>query len=262
MKTYTSPTQLGLNWTNDTTIAQVCTALPAYSLISYELIQSGIWSTELQNITGYKNGALTIIKTNGTNRCTVIFSIYNGGSNVPVFLGHYSSDYGLNLHKILNGSSSRVTDGVSTATFTALENKLFYKSGDTYTESFSITASGLLTSSRQFIRFTIILPKLLTNITSVTINALSGQIRTPQGGYLVLSNNSSREVDFVNDSYVTSCIVSQIISNSIIIDVNLKTKIRYFRHDDKSTNTQLTYSDVSNNVPISVSLTNINLKFT
>ena len=75
---------------------------------------------------------------------------------------------------------------------------LDYHNGDTYVNSGYFTSSGYITNSQKEITFSIILPKLLTNITSVTVNKLQGLLRGV-GGYV----NGSSDIDYARASGYT-----------------------------------------------------------
>lgn len=74
-----------------------------------------------------------------------------------------------------------------TQAITDLQNHLFYKAGDTLTETFTVT--GYITSAASEFYTQIELPKALDNITNVTCSGGSFVIRTTSGGYL--DNNST-----------------------------------------------------------------------
>ena len=73
-----------------------------------------------------------------------------------------------------------------------------YHNGDTYVNSGYFTSTGYITNGQREITFTITLPKLLTNITSVTVNKLQGLLRGV-GGYI----NGSSDIDYVRASGYT-----------------------------------------------------------
>lgn len=64
---------------------------------------------------------------------------------------------------------------------------MYYKSGDTYTitDRAYITVGGSLTASKGQVRFGVFVPKLLTNINSVTVNLAKITVRNTAGAYIL-----------------------------------------------------------------------------
>ena len=73
-----------------------------------------------------------------------------------------------------------------------------YHSGNTYVNSNYISSTGYISSSQKELTFTIIVPKLLTNITSVTVNKCQCLLRGV-GGYV----NGTSNIDYANTSGYT-----------------------------------------------------------
>lgn len=67
------------------------------------------------------------------------------------------------------------------------DSSLYYKDGDKYIipENSYINVGGCLTASRAQVRFGIFTPKLLKNITSITVNYAKLAIRSSAGGYIL-----------------------------------------------------------------------------
>lgn len=72
----------------------------------------------------------------------------------------------------------------------AIDGGLYYKSGDTYEIGSQLYAGGVLTGSAKTIQFSIFLPKLLDNISNITINSINITARGING-YLLNSQNLS-----------------------------------------------------------------------
>ena len=64
---------------------------------------------------------------------------------------------------------------------------MYYKPGDVYTitDRAYITVGGSLTASKGQVRFGVFLPKLLTNINSVTVSLAKLTIRNTSGSYII-----------------------------------------------------------------------------
>ena len=64
---------------------------------------------------------------------------------------------------------------------------MYYKPGDVYTitDRTYITVGGSLTASKSQVRFGVFLPKLLTNINSVTVSLAKLTIRNTSGSYII-----------------------------------------------------------------------------
>lgn len=80
-----------------------------------------------------------------------------------------------------------------------ISDELYYKAGDTYTISHQYYAGGCLTGSSKEVIFTIILPKRLTNITSISVSGVNVAVRLVSGGYGIngaVSNSNVSIVDF------------------------------------------------------------------
>ena len=65
-----------------------------------------------------------------------------------------------------------------------VEDALFYKDGDTFTNIGYLACIGHLTSSQKSIYFTLPFEKRLDNINSITVNSISANIRHANGGYV------------------------------------------------------------------------------
>ena len=73
-----------------------------------------------------------------------------------------------------------------------------YANGDTFVNSNYMSSTGYISSGQKELTFTIVLPKLMTNITSVTVNKLECLLRGV-GGYV----NGSANLNYVGQSGYT-----------------------------------------------------------
>lgn len=108
-------------------------------------------------------------------------------------------------------------------------NEIYYKNGDTYTVSAGILM-GHITSAYKAIRLALTVPKSLANITSVTVNTMTGTMRGNKG-YLD-SNSSDR--NWLNLGTVTANIVApnmlriNIDTTNAISNVDLNTPVEFY----------------------------------
>lgn len=96
-----------------------------------------------------------------------------------------------------------------------IEDDLYYKSGDIYqitSNRDSIIYNGFVSGSSKVIRISIVLPKRLNKINSVTINTLTLAIRQ-NGNYVPESNHN-----FLNDGN-TSAITTAMFDNILTITI-------------------------------------------
>lgn len=103
---------------------------------------------------------------------------------------------------------------------------LYYKAGDTYSGTYMVI-NGLITSSSKGLRFGLSVPKMLDNITTVTVTSMTGTLRSVLG--YIDSDSSIRDVTSLGT--VTTTIRN---SNYITIAVDASTA----------------FTNVTNNTPI------------
>lgn len=115
-----------------------------------------------------------------------------------------------------------------------IEDDIYYKNGDTFTNISNIACIGHLTSSSKDILFTLPVEKRLDNISSITINSISANIRHADGGYIV-------QGDLASFGTITS---SKSTNNLLRIRLDLTTA-----------------TTLENNVPLAVDISNINITF-
>ena len=110
-----------------------------------------------------------------------------------------------NNNQLTNGAGYQTATEVSTA----IQDALYYKDGDTFTIRNNYNVTGYLTSGGKFIAFMIPVPKLLTNIASVTINKLQ-LIMRGVGGYV----NGSAYMDYASEAGYS--IAAQISTDNMV----------------------------------------------
>ena len=108
-----------------------------------------------------------------------------------------------------------------------------YHSGNKFTSSNYMSSTGYITNGQKELTFTITLPKLMTNITSVTVNKLECLLRGV-GGYV----NGSSNIDYVGQSGYT--ITTYIAAPNTLTITILKSTA---------------YSSSTNNTPVNVAFT-------
>jgi len=100
----------------------------------------------------------------------------------------------------------------------AIEDDVFYKSGDTFTCS-SMVVPCLVLSSAAVLKIQVTTPKSMKNVSTITINSIKGGVRLPGGGYL--DGNSDTTEWTTNASYTFSKAKST--DNSFYIGVSKST---------------------------------------
>ncbi|MBO7734335.1 MAG: hypothetical protein J6S67_17350, partial [Methanobrevibacter sp.] len=80
----------------------------------------------------------------------------------------------------------------------AAKSEIMYGDGDTLTNAFYYTLAGHITAGSKEVCVSLVTPKLLTNVSSVTVNKFSCVIRGV-GGYI----NGNAYLDYANDSTCT-----------------------------------------------------------
>lgn len=122
--------------------------------------------------------------------------------------------------------------------YTELYNEIYYKSGDTYSETI-LVSSGHVTGSTATVQFSLALPKRLTNITSANITNLTARLRGISG-YL---NSNSSATNYVGLSGYT---ISSTLHGNIITIAITKSSA---------------FTNTTNNTPVAIYLDSISISF-
>lgn len=127
-------------------------------------------------------------------------------------------------------SYSYKTSLTSTDVDTAINNAIYYKTGDTYGNTYFDTYAGFITSSSKTIAFSVKTPKMLTNVNKVIVNKLNCMFRGISG-----NTGGSNYVDYATATgfTVTATITNE---NTIYFTIAATTA----------------YSGATNNTPIQV----------
>ena len=91
-----------------------------------------------------------------------------------------------NVNKVTDNDMNEIKSVVN-ANYDAMMDELYYKNGDTFTIGSSYGGyytGGIVSGGRKTLVWSIILPKRLTNITSITIDNLVLTARHTNGGYI------------------------------------------------------------------------------
>lgn len=148
-----------------------------------------------------------------------------GGTTGQVLSKKTNSDYDTNW-----------VDGVS-------KDDIYYKSGDTLEVlNKNINVSGFVTDRTKALTFSLVTPKRLNNIQSVTINTLKCNTRISGGGYLDNKAYVSGGADYKS---LYNCSASISSENYIEFIVQKSTA----------------YSNTTNNIPVAISIANLKLTF-
>lgn len=95
----------------------------------------------------------------------------------------------------------------------SLDN-LYYSAGDTYASLASFQTVGMTTNGNKNLYLTVTVPKLLTNINSVTVTRLIGAIRGVNG---YIGGSSDGNFDWLTQSYISRVTASKVTDNQIRI---------------------------------------------
>lgn len=138
-----------------------------------------------------------------------------------------------NVNKVTDNDMNEIKSVVNT-NYDAMMDELYYKNGDTIELGNNnvpglYVASGLITGSTQSVLVTLVTPKRLDNITSITINSINVEARGISG-YL---NSESGYIEYVGKSgYTITAWVSslntigiRITKSSAFTNVNNNTPI-------------------------------------
>ena len=124
-----------------------------------------------------------------------------------------------------------------------IENSMKYKPGDTFEAlNTSMDFAGCVTGSAKGLHFTIFTPKNLDNIENVQVDILKANTRISGGGYL---DNKSFVAGGYDYKSLYSCTAAVRSSNSIKLII------------EKSSS----FSNTTNNIPVTVSVEDIKLSF-
>ena len=157
-----------------------------------------------QTINGKKpfNGGVTAANftAQGSNQST----IYGGTQMVHTFADNTK----LNLQYPSKSGNKTI----------ATVDDIYYQNGDKFVNTSFYSANGYLTGGGKEIGFTIILPKNLKNIKTITVNKLSCNVRGI-GGYL----NGSGYIDYITQTGITVT-VNKTTDNAVFIQIKMSDK--------------------------------------
>lgn len=141
--------------------------------------------SEMTEANSFDDGDYTMIVQANQNKK---ISKENMLSDIPTIQSNITT-INTNIGNLTNLQTPTTDDLVSA--INSLHDEMFYKDGDTYEIQSDYTGfAGLITGGTTSMRFTIPLPKKLTNISSITVNTLTLNVRLSSGGYLVASNTN------------------------------------------------------------------------
>lgn len=150
--------------------------------------------------------------TGGTTSSNGIAIIYKPSVNNSYYFAFNRDDAGYGNINFSSGTASVVHPLVDNA----------YKAGDTFSAS-TINMAGTLSNSTKSILLTVVVPKSLQNISSVTVTSLKGGIRSYFGGYLGSGNADSPWVTATSFELVgasgTTMTAKKTSDNTVLIDI-------------------------------------------
>lgn len=106
------------------------------------------------------------------------------------------------------------TNTTQIATTAYVQSNLYYSAGDTYASLAAFQTVGMTTNSNKNLYLTVTVPKLLTNINSVTVTRLIGAIRGVNG---YIGGSSDGNFDWLTQSYISRVTASKVTDNQIRI---------------------------------------------
>ncbi len=138
-----------------------------------------------------------------------------------------------NISTVDETKMNHIEDGIydNSIDIEALYNKVLYKVNDTFSTSYT-AFTGFVSNNTTEIQFSVVLPKRLDNITTITITDLRGTLRGDKG-YL---NSDSTVHDFLTDTSNYTITYAKKSENMIVIIMNKSTA----------------FTNVDNNTPVSI----------
>lgn len=131
----------------------------------------------------------------------------------PMFREIYQKESG-KYQVAINGFVNTDVDEVLQVYDDNGKDTLFYQPGDTFENSYYMPLSGHITSATQYVSLTLVVPKRLDNITTITCNKFNCEARGLKG-YL---NSKAGYVNYVNQSgYTIECYKAT--NNSVLIQI-------------------------------------------
>ena len=214
---------------------------------------------DFTNDTGYLTASdidNTTITQNSSDKLQIVAIIDQNGGIDKVWTGTQAEyDTLVNNNEIDADTYYNITDDQTASTYQAytksevdalIQDALYYKAGDTfsfaqsnYSTFYAINTAGLLTTSQRDIVFSIVLPKRLDNISSISVNTLKTNIRG--NGSYIPSGYTNGGTDATTFSTIS---VQKIIGNIVTIKLYLNTA-----------------STVTNNMPLAIEIDEILLTF-
>lgn len=168
----------------------------------------------------FETPTIMIITSSGEEKYAQIF-YPNGNKVVSYRIGgdeYVGTDRGLpsggTSNQVLAKKSNTDYDTEWKDSIDTSNNLLFYQPGDTFESSYYMPLSGHITASTKNVSLTLVVPKRLDNITSITCNKFNSEARGT-GGYL---NSQAGNVNYVGLSgYTVECYKAT--DNSVLIQI-------------------------------------------
>ncbi len=186
-------------------------------------------TSQLTNDSGYVTNTDYANSTTGGVVKTGSYGFNIGGAGVPYpSTSNYATYLTLpDYHFIGKGTLENVLTGKGFVT----ASDIFYKSGDTYTTSTVLVATGYITGSTKSITFNLPLPKRMDNISSITYNTFNIVGRS-NSGYL---NNTGSYFSVLGSDYT---IATGIEPNVISLTITKNTA----------------FTNITNNTPVAIQI--------
>ena len=201
-------------------------------------------------------------KKQGTSSWTVTGTLQDNVSAMVTIDNTYAWDFQITLTDRFGGTTTynvsvargmpiaffdRIRESVGINCFPAYDrslevngHSLFMKSGETFTMN-GVPVSGFVTSSAKIANFLVPMGKSLADISTITVTACKGGIRTSEGGYL---NGGSDSSDWLDTIGVT---VTATKVNDFMINLRIQSSS--------------SFTKVTNNTPLSLWCNPVTLSF-
>lgn len=257
-----STTNQGITWTNNNdgtiTISGTSNGSTTRSQTTNNTLKAGTYTMSISNTLDFVL-KVRAYKSGGGYQ---YFSIPTGEKSRTVTFEVDIINYDFYMDTLTNGQqidktfSLQIEKGETATNYTSYQlynYNPYYAVGDTYTgvNAYACGIGSFLTSSIRTICFDVIVPKLLTNITTITITALRIRCRSLEGTYLLTGSSKYADVftntDSGGDPLAQSC--TGIVANKI---------------SDNQIRIQVTFDDAiytTNNIPVATEFRNLNMTF-
>lgn len=178
----------------------------------------------------FETPTIMIITSSGEEKYAQIF--YPNGNKVVSYRinadDYIGTDRGLPSGGTTGQVLSKKTNSNYDVEWLDMPNDFYYKQGDKYIITDALlNVGGCITAAQKQIRFTLMLPKLLTKLSSITVNKAVLTVRHTGGGYLLDAVDVTSKVqayikgdNLIYLVYVSSSAMSATNNTPVAIEIN------------------------------------------